>query len=85
VTLGVCGPNSFDERGLMGLAYHPGYARRYSLHLRLQVVASGSWAANVRVWQLMSQWRGSADGDAAGRVLMLAIAYRLHRPKGVKP
>jgi len=26
VTLGISGPNSFDERGLLGLAFHPGYA-----------------------------------------------------------
>ncbi len=25
VTLGVCGPNTFDERGLLGLAFHPRY------------------------------------------------------------
>lgn len=26
VTLGACGPNTFDERGLLGLAFHPNYA-----------------------------------------------------------
>jgi glucose/arabinose dehydrogenase len=26
VTLGVCGPNTFDERGLLGVAFHPKYA-----------------------------------------------------------
>jgi glucose/arabinose dehydrogenase len=26
VTLGVCGVNSFDERGFLGVAFHPGYA-----------------------------------------------------------
>jgi len=26
VTLGVLGPNTFDERGLLGLAFHPNYA-----------------------------------------------------------
>lgn len=25
VTLGVCGPNTFDERGFLGLAFHPNY------------------------------------------------------------
>ena len=25
VTLGVCGPNTFDERGLLGVAFHPNY------------------------------------------------------------
>src|SRR5919106_5271268 len=27
VTLGVCGPNTFDERGFLGVAFHPDYAR----------------------------------------------------------
>jgi glucose/arabinose dehydrogenase len=27
VTLGVCGPNSFDERGLLGVAFHPNYGQ----------------------------------------------------------
>lgn len=26
VTLGACGPDSFDERGLLGVAFHPNYA-----------------------------------------------------------
>ena len=26
IPLGVCGPNTFDERGLLGLAFHPNYA-----------------------------------------------------------
>ena len=26
VTLGVLGPNTFDERGLLGIAFHPNYA-----------------------------------------------------------
>jgi glucose/arabinose dehydrogenase len=26
ITLGVCGPGTFDERGLLGLAFHPDYA-----------------------------------------------------------
>ena len=32
VTLGVCGPNSFDERGLLGVAFHPRYAQNGLLY-----------------------------------------------------
>jgi hypothetical protein len=33
VTLGACGPNTFDERGLLGLAFHPNYGHeRTDLH-----------------------------------------------------
>jgi DNA-binding CsgD family transcriptional regulator len=32
VTLGVCGPNTFDERGLLGVAFHPGYASNGRLY-----------------------------------------------------
>jgi len=28
VTLGVCGPDSFDERGLLGVAFHPNYRQK---------------------------------------------------------
>ena len=27
VTLGVCGPSSFDERGLLGIAFHPRFQK----------------------------------------------------------
>jgi len=32
VTLGVCGPNSFDERGLLGVAFHPNYQQNGLLY-----------------------------------------------------
>jgi glucose/arabinose dehydrogenase len=32
VTLGVLGPNTFDERGLLGIAFHPNYATNGKLY-----------------------------------------------------
>src|SRR5687767_10999591 len=32
VTLGVFGPNTFDERGFLGVAFHPDYARNGKLY-----------------------------------------------------
>ncbi|MGH7433001.1 MAG: PQQ-dependent sugar dehydrogenase, partial [Candidatus Methylomirabilales bacterium] len=32
VTLGVCGPNTFDERGLLGVAFHPNYRQNGLLY-----------------------------------------------------
>jgi glucose/arabinose dehydrogenase len=32
VTLGVCGPNTFDERGFLGVAFHPDFARNGRLY-----------------------------------------------------
>ncbi len=32
VTLGVLGPNTFDERGLLGVAFHPNYATNGKLY-----------------------------------------------------
>ena len=32
VTLGVCGPDSFDERGLLGVAFHPNYQQNGLLY-----------------------------------------------------
>ena len=32
MTLGVCGPNTFDERGLLGVAFHPNYQQNGLLY-----------------------------------------------------
>src|SRR5262245_28484215 len=41
VTLGVCGPNSFDERGLLGVAFHPRYAQNGLLYTYTSEPESG--------------------------------------------
>ncbi len=39
--LGVCGPNSFDERGLLGVAFHPRYAQNGKLYTYTSEPESG--------------------------------------------
>jgi hypothetical protein len=41
ITLGVCGPDTFDERGLLGVAFHPNY-RQNGLHTRTSS-PNGGW------------------------------------------
>jgi glucose/arabinose dehydrogenase len=41
VTLGVCGPNTFDERGFLGVAFHPDYADNGRLYTYYSVPWAG--------------------------------------------
>ena len=41
MTLGVCGPNTFDERGLLGVAFHPKYAQNGLLYTYTSEPESG--------------------------------------------
>ena len=42
VTLGVFGPNTFDERGFLGLAFHPDFRRNGLLYTYTSEPTSGS-------------------------------------------
>lgn len=41
VTLGVCGPDTFDERGLLGVAFHPNFAHNGLLYTYTSEPESG--------------------------------------------
>ena len=42
VTLGFLGPNTFDERGFLGLAFHPDFQRNgLALHLHVRAQYRG--------------------------------------------
>ncbi len=41
VTLGIFGPNTYDERGLLGLAFHPQYQRNGLLYTFMSVPTAG--------------------------------------------
>jgi hypothetical protein len=57
------------------------YRFAVELPCHLRVVASGSWAANPRVAAYVTMAGARGRGGRRRRVLMLAVAYRLHRPK----
>lgn len=42
VALGIAGPGTFDERGLLGLAFHPGYASNGLLYTYTSEPAAGA-------------------------------------------
>ena len=84
VTLGVCGPGSFDERGLLGIAFHPrfhsnGLFYTYTSERRDTGVATiptpGTNAANADHHNVVREWHANnpgvpAAGAAGGRELM---------------
>lgn len=84
VTLGVCGPGSFDERGLLGIAFHPrfqsnGLFYTYTSERRdtgaPTIPTPGTTAANADHHNVVREWHANnpgepAAGAAGGRELM---------------
>ena len=68
VTLGVCGPSTFDERGLLGIAFHPqfqtnGLFYTYTSERRDTGVATlptpGTTEANADHHNVVSEWQAN--------------------------
>ncbi len=65
VPLGVSGPNSFDERGLLGVAFHPNYASNGLLYTYTSEPAAGGIAdfstlpvgANPNHHAVITEWK----------------------------
>ena len=85
VTLGVCGPSSFDERGLLGIAFHPRFQQNglfytYTSERRdggaATIATPGTTAVNadhhnvVAEWQRQRPCRPAAGVKPARRELM---------------
>jgi glucose/arabinose dehydrogenase len=79
VTLGVLGDNSFDERGFLGLAFHPGYAHNRLLYTYTSEASGGgtptfptTLPAGVAAdhQNVVAEWRVTANGIANRRELM---------------
>jgi len=79
VTLGVCGPDTFDERGFLGLAFHPNFDGQkagpgrglfytYTSERRDSGVANiatpGTTAANSDHHNVIIEWRAANLGSA---------------------
>jgi len=75
VELGVAGPGSFDERGLLGLAFHPDYASNGLLYTYTSEPVSGTAdfttlpaASDANHQSVIAEWEVPAPGDPASVV-----------------
>ena len=78
VTLGALGPNTFDERGLLGLAFHPQYQRNGLLYTFMSVPNAGpatlpsTMPAGIAPehQSVVVEWRNQGGVVSSPRVLM---------------
>ncbi len=86
VELGAFGPGTFDERGLLGLAFHPGYARNGLFYTYTSEPVDGAAdfstmpageTANhqtvIREWRVSNPTRGHSTADPASTRVLLTI------------
>lgn len=74
VPLGIAGPGTFDERGFLGVAFHPGYATNGLLYTYTSEPAQpdpdfSTMPAGVAPdhQNVVSEWRVASPGDPAAR------------------
>jgi glucose/arabinose dehydrogenase len=75
ITLGVCGPDTFDERGLLGVAFHPNYAQNGLLYTYTSEVEAGppTFPSTVPAGEadhqnVIAEWRVASPGNPASVV-----------------
>jgi glucose/arabinose dehydrogenase len=74
VTLGVCGPNTFDERGLLGIAFHPNYQQNGLLYTYTSEPNTGLTTLPTIIpgvpdhENVIAEWRVPNPGNAASVV-----------------
>jgi len=76
VTLGVCGPPSFDERGLLGVAFHPNYQQNGLLYTYTSEPNSATLPATLPTFipgtpdhqNVIAEWRVPDPGNPASVV-----------------
>lgn len=83
VALGIFGPNTFDERGLLGLAFHPRFEGNGLLYtLTTEPVAGAPTFASTlppgavpNHQNVLAEWQVQADGSVGGRREVLRIDW----------
>jgi glucose/arabinose dehydrogenase len=91
VTLGVCGPSTFDERGLLGIAFHPQFQKNglfytYTSERRDTGVATlptpGTTSANADHHNVVSEWQANdPDHPQAGTKMVRRELMRVNWPQ----
>jgi glucose/arabinose dehydrogenase len=76
VPLGVCGPGTFDERGFLGVAFHPNYAQNGLLYTYTSEPVAGPPTFPSTLppgvspdhQNVVAEWRASNPGDSGSSV-----------------
>jgi glucose/arabinose dehydrogenase len=89
VPVGILGPGSFDERGLLGLAFHPRYRRNGKFYLYMSVpngpapsfpttMPAGTVADHQNV---VTEWRANSPGNPAAGATFVKELMRIDWPQ----
>ena len=90
IPLGVIGPKSFDERGLLGLAFHPNYATNGLLYTFMTEPISGTadystvpLTATANSQSVIAQWRVTNPTNSQSVVNLASkkVLLRIDKPQ----
>jgi glucose/arabinose dehydrogenase len=89
VPVGILGPGSFDERGLLGLAFHPKYKRNGKFYLytsepigpapTIPTTMPAGIAANHQ--NVIAEWRANSPGNPAAGATFVRELMRVDWPQ----
>ncbi len=89
VPVGILGPGSFDERGLLGLAFHPRYRTNGKFYLYTSEPVAGAptfpttlpAGATADHQNVVSEWRANSPGDPAAGATFVKELMRIDWPQ----
>jgi glucose/arabinose dehydrogenase len=89
VPVGILGPGSFDERGLLGLAFHPKYKRNGKFYLYTSEPVSGPPTIPTTMpagttpdhQNVVSEWRANSPGNPAAGATFVKELMRIDWPQ----
>jgi glucose/arabinose dehydrogenase len=89
VPVGILGPGSFDERGLLGLAFHPRYRRNGKFYLYTSEPVGGAptfpttmpAGTTANHQNVVSEWRANSPGNPAAGATFVKELMRIDWPQ----
>jgi glucose/arabinose dehydrogenase len=89
VPVGILGPGSFDERGLLGLAFHPRYRRNGKFYLYTSEPVGGTLTFPTTMppgtianhQNVVSEWRANSPGNPAAGATFVKELMRIDWPQ----